>query len=497
MEPPNNAPINPKSFAEALKGKYVDDVEDEDIVVSGKRVEMVGMSAIQSKFAMCNKLRTVSVRSEGVSSAGDPGEVKSLCPNIVELDLASSMFHDWQVVTDICCQLTALAFLDLSCNALNASLVLPENANISFCKLKRLVLNKTQVPWIQVEALAQHLPQLEELHLESNRMTKLPTEGRMLFPTLQVMNLTDNAITSWDDLTVLETLPQLHTLVLNQNKLSTIITPKDTYTSLTSLSIAENPISEAVALNALGAFLGPLQSLRISPLVEGLSSVQSRMMIVPRLPQLVTLNGSKITPKERSDSQKHYLKTCAQQLTAQYSIAHHTDDCSDVPAEFLDCNPQYAPLVAKHFNPLPPSDGTQAGGSAQQAMGMQTTTVTLRSLVATSMTKGDKQKKLPATYTIAKLKVMFQTLFGLEVDRQKLVARLNSGDGIDHASELNDEFSDLQFYCITDGTVIEMHERDLEAEAREEARKKQEQEDKMQQQMKDAQKHMDMVRSTR
>eukprot|EP00670_Eutreptiella_braarudii_P020640 CAMPEP_0174370666 /NCGR_PEP_ID=MMETSP0811_2-20130205/96918_1 /TAXON_ID=73025 ORGANISM="Eutreptiella gymnastica-like, Strain CCMP1594" /NCGR_SAMPLE_ID=MMETSP0811_2 /ASSEMBLY_ACC=CAM_ASM_000667 /LENGTH=75 /DNA_ID=CAMNT_0015516303 /DNA_START=17 /DNA_END=240 /DNA_ORIENTATION=- len=75
------------------------------------------------------------------------------------------------------------------------------------------------------------------------------------------------------------------------------------------------------------------------------------------------------------------------------------------------------------------------------------------------MTKGDKQKKLPATYTIAKLKVMFQTLFGLEVDRQKLVARLNSGDGIDHASELNDEFSDLQFYCITDGTVIEMHER--------------------------------------
>ena len=47
MEPPNNAPINPKSFAEALKGKYVDDVEDEDIVVSGKRVEMVGMSAIQ------------------------------------------------------------------------------------------------------------------------------------------------------------------------------------------------------------------------------------------------------------------------------------------------------------------------------------------------------------------------------------------------------------------------------------------------------------------
>ena len=46
---------------------------------------------------MCNKLRTVSVRSEGVSSAGDPGEVKSLCPNIVELDLASSMFHDWQV----------------------------------------------------------------------------------------------------------------------------------------------------------------------------------------------------------------------------------------------------------------------------------------------------------------------------------------------------------------------------------------------------------------
>ena len=77
------------------------------------------------------------------------------------------------------------------------------------------------------------------------------------------------------------------------------------------------------------------------------------------------------------------------------------------------------------------------------------------------------------------------------------IHRLNSGDGIDHASELNDEFSDLQFYCITDGTVIEMHERDLEAEAREEARKKQEQEDKMQQQMKDAQKHMDMVRSTR
>ena len=75
--------------------------------------------------------------------------------------------------------------------------------------------------------------------------------------------------------------------------------------------------------------------------------------------------------------------------------------------------------------------GTDAGkwgipAAYPQAMGMQTTTVTLRSLVATSMTKGDKQKKLPATYTIAKLKVMFQTLFGLEVDRQKLVARCSS-----------------------------------------------------------------------
>jgi len=71
------------------------------------------------------------------------------------------------------------------------------------------------------------------------------------------------------------------------------------------------------------------------------------------------------------------------------------------------------------------------------------------------MAKGDKIKKFPPTFTIAQLRLVLQAAFGLSADRQRLVARVPSGD-IPFSYDLDDDFKDLQFYCLTDGAIVEM-----------------------------------------
>eukprot|EP00667_Euglena_gracilis_P007694 EG_transcript_7776 len=472
------------TFTQALRAKYVEAAEEVDVKVGGKKVQLVGMAKAQMTLEDCRRLRTVSLRDEGVAAAGDG--IAELCPNVTELDLSCSRFSGWQVVVDICRQLPRLTALDLSCNALPAG---PPRAPAAaaFPALRQLVLNKTQVSWQQMEALAPYLPQLQELNLETNGIHSLGREvGPPLFPGLRAINLTQNRLSDWADLAPLQCLPHLHTLVLNDNQLPCI--PwlegplEGAYPALTSLSLTNNFIREVASLDALATFPGPIRSLRLSPLAEGLSPVQARVTVVPRLPRLETLNGSRITPKERADAGRLYLQACAQELRGEFGVAHHRDDCGDVPEEFRRRHPQYATLVRAGANPLPEAGQHTA---AQGGGAMTSINLTMRSVAPASMAKGDKPRRFPPNHSVAKLKAAFQAVYGTPAEHQRLVARVNTGDGIPFAYDLDDDFKDLQFYCLVDGTIVEMHERDPEAEAAAAAQRRAEQEGRLQQQLRE------------
>eukprot|EP00997_Jenningsia_sp_PLL12_P009730 NODE_674_length_1522_cov_84.771894_g554_i0.p1 GENE.NODE_674_length_1522_cov_84.771894_g554_i0~~NODE_674_length_1522_cov_84.771894_g554_i0.p1 ORF type:complete len:327 (+),score=95.13 NODE_674_length_1522_cov_84.771894_g554_i0:342-1322(+) len=308
-----------------------------------------------------------------------------------------------------------------------------------------------------------------------------------LLPNLKVLNLVGNEIQNWDALGPLEALPFLSTLVLNSNAIREIPGNRS-YPSLTSLSIADNPVSGLSSLAALNTFPA-LTTLRMSPLVEGTPSAQARMLLIPYVRALVTLNGSKITPKERSDAEKQYLKSCAAELRDQHGIGHHDDDCSALPPAFLGAHPEYPRLVCTHHNPLPHAEGPTPATTANDAV-----VLTMRSMCSSGIQSPDKTKRLPLTYSVAKLKVLLQSMYGLSCDRQRLVARVHTGD-IPYSVDLSDDFNDLQYYCVTDGTLIEMHERDRDEERRGEEKKAQEQEARMQQQLREANAQMDLRRA--
>jgi Leucine-rich repeat (LRR) protein len=284
---------------------------------------------------------------------------------------------------------------------------------------------------------------------------------------LTSLNLDENDLADWLDIeNSIGCLANLRTLVLSRNHIEKISgkIPVGCYSfpSLTSLNVADNPINSIQCVQAIHCSFPLLTSLRISPLSSSTHSTgpQSRFVLIPHLPHLAVLNGSKITKKERNDAELMYLMQCAKELQSQYNITEHADDCIDLQEAFTMAHPEYRTCVLKHGNPLQVRTNKTlncTGGDLPSFL--QTVSITLRSHHAGSMQKGDKIRKLPLTYTIAKLKLLFQSVYGLVPSKQRLVAKW-ACDDLPSFCELDDDYRDLQHHGITDNAIIEMHEKE-------------------------------------
>lgn len=76
-------------------------------------LEVVGFSKVNKKQSKFDELKIIWLREQCVSTAGAPGELKALCPNLQELDLSKTLINSWQIVADICCQLDCLIRLNV------------------------------------------------------------------------------------------------------------------------------------------------------------------------------------------------------------------------------------------------------------------------------------------------------------------------------------------------------------------------------------------------
>lgn len=57
-----------------------------------------------------------------------------------------------------------------------------------------LSLNQTLISWQHIDILSKALPQLQDLQLGGNELSRL---GKMEFPKLKCLNLEDNVISDW------------------------------------------------------------------------------------------------------------------------------------------------------------------------------------------------------------------------------------------------------------------------------------------------------------
>ncbi|KAL5760985.1 hypothetical protein ACOSQ2_019823 [Xanthoceras sorbifolium] len=436
------------SLLEALQRRYksqsTEEEEDEMYVFtsSNKRVsvELLGKDKLQDKLSKFEELTGASLSYLGVSSPGV--QCNTTLPNLKELDLTGNLLSDWKDVGAICEQLPALAILNLSNNLMTKDVSgLPQLKNIRI-----LVLNSTGISWMEVEILKHSLPAIEELHLMGNSISALkPMSSPIVegFDSLRLLNLDENSIADWNEILILSQLRSLEQLYLNKNKLKRVHYPdsetvhellgayesqEKSYTPFQKLScllLGSNNIEDLASIDSLNVFPN-LRDIRLSdnPIADPGRGGITRFVIIARLAKIEILNGSEISPRERKESEIRYVRLVMSTLHGN-------------PGVIKQLHPRFDELKKLHgIEDERPSIG--AGGPQKMASGLLS--VTLKCVGASMGEKPPLTKKLPATTTVGKLKILCESFFKLKSNTPKLFLQ---EEGSPLPSLLDDEMASL------------------------------------------------------
>jgi len=271
----------------------------------------------------------------------------------VELDLSYTLVSEWGEVMEMCAHLPKLERFQLSHNRFKPLRLSPISTemDVQFPHLHALILHNTALPWSEVLTICSFFPALEELHFSLNKLQKFDTDHNekgvstsmesewerlaLLFPSLRVLNLTENEIDDWTQVSYFKCLPRLEQLLLSQNKIANIQAPTppqtppapsgakravksssgtstsstisdsdsphihfsaaDYFPQLKVLFLDNNRISDWSSVDALNQ-ISSLRSLRLrwNPINETVSAAVSRIIVTARLPALTLLNGSEV-----------------------------------------------------------------------------------------------------------------------------------------------------------------------------------------------------------
>ena len=159
-----------RSFLTELISRYIDAARREETVIIH---DGVGRGASKKNIEVFAKqqpaldARTHAVlREERIASAGEPGRIAALCPELVEVDLSNNLLSDFGAVCDIARQLRRLESLNISGNRLQMT----EPVGRPFDTLQILVMSRIGLGWADVQRLEPLLPCLKELHLVDNNV---------------------------------------------------------------------------------------------------------------------------------------------------------------------------------------------------------------------------------------------------------------------------------------------------------------------------------------
>jgi hypothetical protein len=162
------------SFSDAVKRRYWESANDEEVVLSGKVVEIV--EARRSQFSTCLE---VCLSGLEISTIGCEEEIASLFPNATAIDLSNNLLNDWLTVSEIVKQMSSLTNLTLSGNRLQFLTDPNELCPSSFNHISVLFINRMCLDWQQVVLVASMMPNLVEVHACYNNITNLNWYGNV------------------------------------------------------------------------------------------------------------------------------------------------------------------------------------------------------------------------------------------------------------------------------------------------------------------------------
>ncbi|BBN16397.1 tubulin-specific chaperone E [Marchantia polymorpha subsp. ruderalis] len=391
-------------------------------------VELVGKDQIEEKQKHLEDLKVVILAYAGVCSAGPRGQVGGLAPCIKELDLTGNLLPDWNAVGQICDELPLLRVLNLSCSRISMD---AESINPALSNIQTLVLNNCHITWQQVDQLKLSLKSLEELHLCGNNIRTIEASEHGApgvfvdgFELLRLLNLEDNNIVDWAEILKLSKLKSLEHLNLNSNGLEEVLYPvldpsfeedKEAkksipFQNLRCLLLGKNKIARLDSVDALNHFPS-LKDVRLSenPLVDGAGVNASRFLLVARIGNITSLNGSEVKARERKDAEIRYVRYVLNSVLGQI------DD------SVLKKHPRFLELKAKHDIPM---ESAQSGAAlASHKMSASFLSVTIMCVSLSVGEKAPVTRKLPSSTTVGKLKQICEGLFKVKAANQCLYVK--------------------------------------------------------------------------
>ncbi|KAG4441200.1 hypothetical protein IFR05_003318 [Cadophora sp. M221] len=354
-----------QSFVDAVREKYGTPTTTDDsdeIIISGKTVEEVGFDKIRAQQARLHELKIVLVDGQRVSIAESSAlEILTVCPKIEELDLSRNIFDSLAEVARICTELESLKSLRLNGNRFSDvfedSRLVDANSHASaFSKVTDLSMDEMLLDWASVISVVAQFQQLKTLEASMNGFKKL--DQSLQVEALTSLTLEYNAFQSLADVFVLRDLDSLGVLRLKGNEISKIDEEPYELSKLPSfgkqlcyVDISYNAVKEWKFVNDLDHIFPGMTALRLAnnPIYKTSKDVgsftsmdDSYMLTVARIRNLETLNFSKITAADRTNSEMFYLS----RITKEISEAPESKE-----ADVISQHPRYAELCEKHGTP--------------------------------------------------------------------------------------------------------------------------------------------------
>jgi tubulin-specific chaperone E len=407
-------------FVQALKVKYTDAIEDSHITFGSSNIDVktVGWDKVSKMLCNLYALKEAGLANYGISnSGGEPGEIASICPSIIDLDLSKNIFSSWKNVGSTVCELSNLHSLRL--NYCRMSLIAPDDG--AFNAVKVLTLSHSMVQFEELNQIMEWFPNLDELHVASNGIKAINITNMENWSRLKQLNLEYNNI-AWDQVMNLSQLPSLQILNLNSNAI-TQLTKVQGFTSLTELKISENAINSWKCIDCLNSFPA-LLDIRVMniPLTANMTRRDRHTALIARLSKITKLNGSTMTPKERMDCELYYLSQCALQTHTPEYIAEH---------------PSYTLLCAKYGEPTKP---VMRKAMLELRIVSETTTI---------------EKKMSAKLTIRAAKTMVARLL-YPTKWQSCLGGTFLWVSESGEEELDDPMRDLDDYGVVSGDTLKL-----------------------------------------
>ncbi|XP_054281832.1 tubulin-specific chaperone E [Macrosteles quadrilineatus] len=414
----------------------VEELQDLQRAMNAPNVEMVGFEKINQLQRCFSNLQVVCLSNQQVWCAGEG--LDSMCPNVQEIDLSYNLFTSWDQVAEIVVNFPNLKFLRLNNNRLRVP-ENPEKFQLAFRSLSHLVLGNMDYTWEEICTCSKMWPQIESLQVPFNNITTICLPENTLV-NLTNLDLEGNPIMEWKEINQLGKLDRLGTLNLSSLGLTDISLPESQslFKTLHCLLISDNKISKWESISELHK-LPKLHELRFSrnPLLENMKVESVHYKIIARIGPLQILNGSPVTKGDRRGAEMEYLKEHGREWL----------ECTkneELKAQFVAKHPRYPLLIKKH-------------GVCEESE-LEVKCRSLKSdLVHVKFVSNDGKtikKTVPSTMLLSRLTGLVQRLFNTGNAEPTLCYHSCKNSEIE--VKMDDPLKSLDYYSIEDGDEIQV-----------------------------------------